>query len=173
MKHNVYLIGFMGTGKSTISRLLAESLGVMVTDTDEAIARQQNKSIKEIFELWGEDYFRSLETELLSRTMEGAPGIISCGGGIVLREENRNLMKKYGVAVLLTASPETIFARVSKNTERPVLNGNMSVEYIAKLLEKRAVYYEKAAEIVIDTEGKTPERVSEEIIKKLKNEKIF
>lgn len=173
MKNNVYLIGFMGTGKSTVSRLLSESLGAAVTDADEAIVRWQDRSIKEIFELQGEEHFRNLETELLRRTGESEPGIISCGGGIVLREENRKLMKKYGVTVLLKASPETIYARVKENTERPVLNSNMSVAYITELMEKRAVYYEEAGEIVIDTDGKTPREISEEIMKKLKNKKIF
>lgn len=163
----------MGTGKSTVSRLLAESLGVPVTDTDEAIVKGQNKSIKELFASYGEEYFRDLETEFLARTGESEPGIISCGGGIVLREENRALMKEYGVTVLLTASPDIIFERVHRDTERPVLDGNMNLSYIAELLEKRRPYYEQAGEIVIDTDEKRPEEISEEIIKKLKNEKIF
>lgn len=172
MKNNIYLIGFMGTGKSTVSRILAEKTGFDEIDTDQRIARQQKKTINEIFKSQGEAHFRNLETKLLRELETEHRKVISCGGGMVLREENIILMKKSGVTVLLTAEPSTIFARVNQGTDRPVLNGNMSVEYIAELLEKRSPYYEGAGEVIIATDNKTPEEITEEIDKILKSGKI-
>ena len=91
MKHNIYLTGFMGTGKSTVSRILAGALGFEEIDTDAEIARQQGRSIKEIFAAEGEGYFRSLETGLLRQMQGQGHKVISCGGGMVLRKENISL----------------------------------------------------------------------------------
>lgn len=172
MKNNIYLIGFMGTGKSTVSRSLAELLGYEEIDTDAWIVRQQNRSIPEIFETQGEEYFRELETDLLRRMKSQQHKIISCGGGMVLREENTALMKETGVVVLLTATPQTILSRVENGADRPILNGNMNVEYIRGLMEKRAPYYEAAGEVVIVTDHRLPEEIAEEIKKKLEFDKI-
>lgn len=172
MKGNIYIIGFMGTGKTTVSRLLAEQTGFELVDTDQEIAGQQKKSINEIFESQGEGYFRNLETELLRELGTVRGKIVSCGGGMVLREENVRLMKESGVVVLLTACSRTIFSRVCQGTDRPVLNKNMSVEYVEELLEKRKPYYERAGEVIITTDDRTPEEISGEINKILKNGKI-
>lgn len=172
MKNNIYLIGFMGTGKSTVSRSLAELLGYEEIDTDAWIVRQQNKSIPEIFETQGEAHFRDLETRLLEQMKEQQHKIISCGGGMVLREENVSLMKENGVVVLLTAAPQTILSRVEKGTDRPILNGNMNVDYIRGLMEKRTPYYEAAGEVVIVTDDRQPEEIAQEIKKKLKSDEI-
>lgn len=165
MKRNIYLVGFMGTGKSTVSHLLAESLGFEEIDTDAEIVRQQGRSIKEIFAAEGEGYFRNLETELL-RQMQGlGHKVISCGGGMVLRRENISLMKKNGRTVLLTAEPETVFSRVNRNSGRPLLDGKMDVDHIRELLEQRRPYYEEAGELIVRTDGRSPEEISEEIEK--------
>lgn len=172
MKRNIYMTGFMGTGKTTVSRILEKETGFEMVDTDEAIAGQQNKSIREIFESEGEGYFRNLETELLRELGATGGKIVSCGGGIVLREENVRLMKESGVVVLLTARPDTIFSRVRRGTDRPVLNRNMSLEYVEKLLEERMPYYQAAGEVIITTDNRTPREISGEINKILKNGKI-
>lgn len=165
MKNNIYFIGFMGTGKSTISRQMAATTGYKEIDTDQEIVKQENMRIPEIFEKYGEEYFRSLETEFLKGMKKRQHCIVSCGGGMVLREENVKLMKETGVIVLLTATPETVLERVKNGKERPILNGHMNVQYIRELMEKRETYYQAAGEIVISTDG----REVLDMVRELKN----
>ncbi len=165
MKHNIYLVGFMGTGKTTVSHALAKSLGFGEIDTDAQIVSQQGRSIKEIFASEGEGYFRTLETELLRQMQGQEKKVVSCGGGMVLQRENISLMKENGLVVLLTAEPETIFARVCQNSGRPLLDGKMDVAHIRELLGQRRPYYEEAGELVVRTDGRSPEEISEEIKK--------
>lgn len=165
--YNIVLIGFMGTGKSTIARELAKTRQMNIVEMDEEIVRRRGKSIADIFEEEGEEYFRDLETALLKELQTKENQVISCGGGAVLREENVRVMKKNGCVVLLTALPQTIYERVKNNTDRPILQGNMNVEYIASLMEKRREKYEKTADIVIATDGKNVSQICEEMLQKL------
>lgn len=167
MKDNIYLIGFMGTGKSTVSKSLAKLLGYGEIDTDVWIVRQQNKSIAEIFEKQGEDAFRDMETSLLQELQKEKHKIISCGGGMAMRTENVTLMQKNGVVVLLTAQPETILERVKNDQGRPVLNGNMNVKYIQRLLAQRSPFYQAAGEVVVPTDHRAPDDIAQEIKKNL------
>lgn len=162
---NIMLIGFMGTGKSTIADKLKEKLQVEQIEMDALIAKEAGMSISEIFETYGEDHFRDLETAMLRKFQEKKPVVVSCGGGVVLREENIEIMKGQGSIVLLTASPQTIYERVKNSTDRPVLNGNMNVEYISSLMEKRRARYEAAADITVATDKKTVEEICQEILK--------
>jgi shikimate kinase len=161
---NIFLIGFMGSGKSTVAKALQAALGTEVIEMDTLIAKQQKMAITEIFEKFGEGHFRDLETKLLLDIQKKEGVIVSCGGGVVIRPENVDYMKKSGTIVLLKASPETVYRRVKDSRERPVLNGNMNVEYIAELQEKRRAMYEAAADITIATDGKTVEAISREIL---------
>ena len=161
---NIFLIGFMGSGKSTIARVLSEKLGVAQIEMDEVIVQEQGVPITEIFEKYGEEHFRDIETDLVRRLQESDGVVVSCGGGAVLREENRKMMKASGVIVLLTAKPETILERVKHSTNRPVLNGHMNVEYITELMEKRRACYEDAADFVVETDGLTRDEICEEIV---------
>ena len=165
--YNIVLIGFMGTGKSTIARELAKTRQMNIVEMDEEIVRRRGKSIADIFKEEGEEYFRDLETALLKELQTKENQVISCGGGAVLREENVRVMKKNGCVVLLTALPQTIYERVKNNTDRPILQGNMNVEYIAALIEKRREKYEKTADIVIATDGKNVSQICEEMLQKL------
>ncbi len=167
MDKNIFLIGFMGTGKSTIARTLKKILHLDCAEMDEMIVRKQGMSISEIFEKYGENYFRDLESNLLLEFQERKPSIVSCGGGVVVRKENVDRMKKNGHIVLLTAKPETIFNRVKGSSARPILNNNMNVEYIEGLMEKRRECYERAADIKVETDGKDISQICEEIIGKL------
>ncbi|MCI8859404.1 MAG: shikimate kinase [Lachnospiraceae bacterium] len=167
-KPNIYLIGFMGTGKSTVSRCLANKLGYEEIDTDAQIVERYHQSIAEIFAAQGEQRFRDMETELLQELCKEKDKIISCGGGMALRKENVILMRQNGTVVLLTAEPETIFSRVQNDNGRPILNENMSVDYIQELLGQRFPYYEEAGEIVIATDRRLPEDIAEEISKYIK-----
>ena len=163
---NIYLIGFMGVGKSTIGKFLVEKTGGILTEMDETIEAEQGISINEIFAKYGEQHFRDVESELLDRIGKLSGQVVSCGGGTVLREQNVKSMKENGKIIFLSATPETIYERVRHSTNRPLLNGNMNVEYIAGLMEKRRAIYEAAADITIATDGKAKKTIVDEIIER-------
>lgn len=150
---NIALIGFMGTGKTTISKALSRITGFGEVDVDQYIVEKAGMEIKDIFDKYGEQHFRDLETEALKELQNGKGQIISCGGGAVLRDENVDTLKKGSVIVLLTATPETIFERVKDHTHRPILNGNMNIEYITELMSKREPRYQAVADIKVSVDG--------------------
>ena len=166
-EENIFLIGFMGTGKSTIACELGKMLGCELVDMDQMIVEKQGMPIARIFETYGEDYFRDVESNTLIELQKSTGLLVSCGGGVVVKEENADHMKKSGRVVLLTAQPETIYKRVKDSNTRPILNGNMNVEFIRGLLEKREAKYAAAADITIATDGKTVAQICDEIIAKL------
>ena len=167
LDQNIFLIGFMGCGKSTVADFLNRELSMEVIEMDQIIAKREGMSISDIFEVHGEQYFRDLETNLLIEMQSRKNVVISCGGGTPLRECNVVEMKKNGRVVLLTASPETIFDRVKDSHDRPVIENNKNVPFIADLMEKRRAKYEAAADIVINTDGKSIIEVCEELVQKL------
>lgn len=162
--YNIVLIGFMGAGKSTISDYLRTAFAMEVVEMDQIISERQGMSISDIFETYGEEYFRDLETNLLIEMQSRTNVVISCGGGVPMRERNVTEMKKNGKVVLLTAKPETILERVRDNHDRPLLEGNKNVNFIAGLMEKRRQKYEAAADIIIETDGKNELQICEELI---------
>ncbi len=166
-KKNIFLIGFMGAGKSTIAKRLSAKLDMERIEMDQMIVEEQGMPITEIFDKYGEEHFRDIETELVDRLQKKDGVIVSCGGGAVLRDKNTELMKANGRVVLLTAAPETIYERVKDSKDRPVLNGNMNVEYIRGLMEKRRARYEAVADITVATDGKNADEICEEIITQL------
>lgn len=168
MKENILLIGFMGTGKSTVSRELKSKTGMPEIDMDQYIVDKENMSISEIFEKFGEDYFRTVETECLKEILNNTGVIVSCGGGVVVKDENVTYMKDKGKIVLLTATPETVFERVRYSNSRPILNNNMSVEFIAGLMEKRRERYLAVADVIIETDNKAVGDIAAEILNKVK-----
>ncbi len=168
---NIYLVGFMGSGKTTVSKVLAKRLNWDLVDTDNYIVDKYGREIKDIFATEGEQAFRDMETAVLEELSVTENKVISCGGGIVLRKQNVDLMRLGGKIVLLNASPETIYDRVKHSTGRPILNGNMNVEYIAELMSKRSEAYEYAADVVIDTDGKDIGEIAGEIIEKSKGDR--
>ena len=165
--NNIVLIGFMGAGKSTISDYLSTMFAMEVVEMDQLIAEREGMSISDIFETYGEEYFRNMETNLLIEMQEKKNVIISCGGGVAMRERNVAEMKKNGRVVLLTAHPQTILDRVKDSDDRPLLNGHKNVEYIEQLMEARREKYEAAADIVVDTDNKTVLQICEDLIQKL------
>lgn len=166
-EYNIFLIGFMGAGKTTVSDYLSGELAMDVVEMDQIIAQRQGMSISDIFETYGEQYFRDLETNLLVEMQSRSNVVVSCGGGTPMRECNVREMKKNGRVVLLTAKPETILERVKDNHDRPLLENNKSVNFIADLMEKRREKYEAAADIIIETDGKTTLEICEEMIHRL------
>ena len=161
---NIFLIGFMGAGKSTIAAELKRQLQLELIEMDQLIEEQQGMPITEIFAKYGEDHFRKLETDMLVSFQDKTNTVVSCGGGIVVRPENQAHMKRSGKVVLLTASPETVYERVKDSRERPILNGNMSVEYIQQLMEARRPFYEAAADVIIDTSHMRIDQVAEAVL---------
>ena len=166
--YNIVLIGFMGAGKSTISDFLRTVFAMEVVEMDQIIAEREGMSISDIFETYGEEYFRNLETELLIEMQSRKNVVISCGGGVPMRERNVVEMKKNGRVVLLTAKPETILNRVKDNHDRPLLEGNKNVSFIGDLMEKRREKYQAAADIVIETDGKDKLEICEELVHRLR-----
>jgi shikimate dehydrogenase len=166
---NIILEGFMGSGKSAVSVLLADELDMELVDTDEIIEETEGRSINEIFEKEGEKAFRDMETDLL----EAITGdhwrefVISLGGGMPVREENRRLLRKAGKIVFLKASPETIYERVKDDDSRPLLRREDPLSKIKELMASRMEAYEDAADIVVDTDNKTIEEVVGEIVDRL------
>ena len=164
---NLFLIGFMGAGKSSVSAGLGRMLGREVVEMDERIAAREGMSIPELFAQKGEPYFRACETALLKSFAQGAPRIVSCGGGVPLREENVAAMRESGTVVLLTASPEVILERVKDSDERPLLQGHKDVPYIAALMEQRRPKYEAAADITMDTSRLNIEEVCRQVLRQV------
>ena len=169
---NVFLIGFMGSGKSTIASYLAENYGMEIIDMDQLIVEREGMAIPDIFAQKGELYFRDVETSLLIEIQGEQNKVVSCGGGVVLREKNIQAMKKSGQVVLLNAKPETILERVKDDDNRPLLRGNKNVQFIHDMMEKRQPKYEAAADLVIHTDGKSADEICKEIISNVKINKV-
>ena len=162
---NIYLIGFMGSGKSSAAGYLHRTQNMPLYEMDEMIVRKENMAIPEIFASKGEAYFRDLETEVLKEAAAEDSAVVSCGGGVVLRDLNVEIMKKSGKIILLEASPETILNRVASNHNRPLLEGKKNVKDIQKMMDERRTAYETAADIHIKTDGKSVKQICREIVK--------
>ena len=167
MKEQIYLIGFMGSGKSSVSRRLAALLGIKCLEMDDILKTEAGKEITQIFAEDGEEAFRRMETGLLARLSGEDAIVVSSGGGAALRPENVEYMKKKGTVVLLCASPEEIYQRVRHSTNRPVLAGHMNVEYIAELMAAREPMYREAADLVVETDRRSLDEIAGEISRKL------
>lgn len=170
LKGNLYLIGFMGSGKTVIGKGLAGALGWGFLDTDEAITEAVGLSVKEIFELYGEAYFREQEASLVQELSGVKNLVVATGGGIVLREKNIRALKASGKIIWLKASPEAIFARLRDKDDRPLLPPGFSVSFIQGFLAGREPFYRRAADLKIETTGKSIAQVIRAILKKLKKE---
>ena len=161
------LIGFMGAGKTTVSRELSKMTGRKELDMDAYIVEKEGMAITDIFAQFGEEYFRTKETASLIEIMKMDELIVSCGGGVVVKDENVSYMKDGGVIVLLTATPQTILERVKESTDRPILNGNMDVEFIEQLMNKRKDRYLSVADVIVETDNKAVKEICAEIMEKI------
>ncbi|MGO9614549.1 MAG: shikimate kinase [Dissulfurispiraceae bacterium] len=160
---NIVLIGFMGTGKTAVGRILSKKLGYALVDSDSLIEKEQKMTIAEIFEHCGERAFRDMESASIKRLAEKERLVLATGGGVPLREENMTHLRRKGVIVCLTASPDTILRRTVSHNHRPLLRVKDPLKEIKDLIETRKTYYERA-DLIINTEGKTPLEVADEII---------
>ena len=160
---NIVLTGFMGTGKSAVSRMLSKKLDWQLIDTDSMIEKDTGMKISDIFEKKGESHFRNLETKAVQLVSLSDKAVISCGGGVVLREENMKALETGGFVVCLTASPETIYNRIKSNKDRPLLNVADPTAQIKELLDARQKFYDRC-HLLIDTSVLTIEQIVEKIL---------
>lgn len=160
---NIFLTGFMGCGKTSVGRILSARLGYRFVDLDQVIVQEAGCSIKDIFAAQGEPAFRALESRVLGQVAQGEGIVVSTGGGAVIAPENRTVMRSFGIIVNLTASVETIAARVSGDSERPLLQNDTSFERIRSMLESRETFYADA-DYRIDTSNISVRSVADQII---------
>ena len=165
---NIILTGFMGSGKTAVGKRLAKRLGYTFLDTDLLIEEKTGKSISDIFSKDGEDYFRDIETLILTELTGINDHVIATGGGIVTRKENIRRLRELGFIIWLKASPETIFKRVSTKTHRPLLKVDNPLEQIKRLMSQREQSYSEA-DLTIDTDGYEVDDIVNIIIKKITN----
>ena len=164
MKKNIALVGFMGAGKTVTSGILASRLGLRRVSTDDAIIEKEGRSINAIFADSGEPYFRKVEHAAVVALAGGCGLVIDCGGGVVLNPENMAALKSSGVVIYLKTSPEVIYERIRHETHRPLLKGEDPQQKIQELLKQRAARYAQA-DYTVETDGKSPEQVAEEVVK--------
>lgn len=170
---NIALIGFMGSGKTTVGRLLASKLGMEFVDLDEVIMVKLGMSISEIFSRYGEEYFRDVESEVVKEVFTNANNsVIACGGGVVVRDVNVEVIKNNSVVVYLRVSPYEAYRRLMSCRDRPLLNVGNRLEVISKLMRVREPLYLRTAHVVVDVDGRTPEDIVNDIIKILSS-KVF
>jgi shikimate kinase len=169
LSRHLYLTGFRGTGKTSVAARLAAALATRPIDLDDVIEKDNGKSIRQIFSIEGETFFRDQETVALNRVSSETPAVISLGGGAILRAENRDVIAATGTCVWLDASAKEICARVLSDSttaeRRPALTKLSQQDEIETLLAERRPIYESSANHRIDTTGKSINEVAKEILK--------
>lgn len=161
--NNIILVGPMGAGKSTIGRLLAGILNLPFNDSDRAIEERTGADIPWIFDVEGEEGFRSRETAVLKDLLQENGLVLATGGGIVLREENRRCLRAGGHVVYLTASLDQLLERTSRDKKRPLLQVENPRQKIIDLIEQRHPLYSEVADYVVNTDRRSPKQVAQEI----------
>lgn len=161
---NIVLCGFMGCGKSTIGKLVAKKTHREFIDLDSFIEEKQGLSIREIFETYGEDYFRNCETDAISELVNKNDVVLALGGGAVLKNKNVELLKSSGKIIFLDVTANTVFSRLKNDTSRPLLNTDDKLAEITKRLNDRLPIYTMVADKIIDANSKTKEVIATEII---------
>ncbi|MFW6171149.1 MAG: shikimate kinase [Planctomycetota bacterium] len=165
---NIVLVGYRGTGKSVVARRLAEAWGWKVVSVDEEIEREAGQAIPEIVAGRGWNGFRDLEEHVTRRCAADDHQILDCGGGVIEREANIEVLRHAGTVVWLRASTATIVQRISGDTQRPSLTGEKSfTEEVAEVLERRTPLYRRVAHVEVDTDDRTVEQVASEILKQV------
>lgn len=162
---NIVLIGMRGSGKTTVGKLLAQRLGKQFIEMDELIVQRMGFSIPEIVRRYGWEKFREVEEEITREVAELDNMVNATGGGVVTREENIRELKRKGKLVWLKVSLDTLLRRIGNGQSRPSLTGRPQREDMETVLAERSPIYERVADFIIDTEGKTPEEIAEAIIK--------
>lgn len=168
MMRNIVLVGFMGTGKNVVGKVLAQRLGIRFVDMDQMIEEIEGRSIAQIFEKNGEPYFRKIEKQVAKEVSEYEGVVIAAGGGVVLDQENVDNLKKNGLMICLSAKPGVILERTKGYIHRPLLNVEDPGKRVAELLEDRAPFYAKA-HYQIDTSSLSVDEVVQKVLELIKN----
>ncbi|MDD5085834.1 MAG: shikimate kinase [Candidatus Omnitrophica bacterium] len=163
MGNNIYLVGMMGSGKTSTAKVLAERLSLAYIELDSLIEKRAGKTINRIFEEDGEEIFRNLESELLGEVAGERDQVISTGGGVVIRGENRARMRSSGKVIYLKGSVRVLWSRLRVVKDRPLLKVEKPEKRLGEILKSRKAFYEEA-DFVVDTDSKKPEEIAEEII---------
>lgn len=163
MSQHIYLVGFMGSGKSTIGQALAQEMGRVCLDLDEVIEQREGMAIPEIFDLQGEPRFREIETRLLLEILDLPPAVVAVGGGAFIQDYNRNLILEKGFAVWLNIPIDLAWERSRQADNRPLARNRESFESL--LFEREPLY--RMSHLTVDIEGKLPEAICKEIVEKL------
>lgn len=166
-KKNIILIGFMGTGKTTIGKRMARVLGRDFFDTDEDIQYVTGMTIPQIFSRYDEIRFRSEEALAVLRAVSRDNRVIATGGGVILSSENLDILKANGQVVLLKTNPEAIFDRIGRKGNRPLLGKNITLQKITEILREREGFYDSAADLIIHTDNLESDEVVKKIITEL------
>lgn len=166
---NIILCGFMGSGKSTIGKLLAKKLNRNFIDLDDYIVEKRKMKISEIFEKFGEENFRKSETQAVKNVSKLENHIISLGGGTVINHNNVEILKSSGKIIMLDIEPEEVYKRLKNDKSRPLLQTEDKLKAIKEMMNKRLPYYNDAADIKITVNGKQKQEVLEEILKIIEN----
>lgn len=165
---NIILIGFRGTGKTTIGRILAQRLGKGFIDADEFLEQKEGKTIKDIFAEGGEKLFRKIETKIIAKLCILDDKVIATGGGVILNEENVRMLKKNGIMILLDADANTIHKRIRDDSniqqKRPSLTNHDAYQEIEYLLEYRKPFYDKVADFVLNTSHISTQDATDKIL---------
>ncbi len=170
LKRPVFFVGFMGAGKTSVARRLARDCGVASVDMDTYLERREGKTVKEIFDEGGESLFRTIETNVLKEITTKPPMLISCGGGVVTREENRAILKEAGFVIFLKITVEEAAARIHNKESRPLFN---NLESARQRNKERLPLYEEVADVVINTAGKSTPKIAFEIQRLLEKEGLL
>lgn len=162
---NIILIGFMACGKSSVGRRLSQAIDLEFLDTDSLIEQKAGTSISDIFSTQGEPAFRTMETECLKELInrEGGAFVLSVGGGLPIREENRRLLSQIGTVIYLRVTPDTVFMRVRNDKSRPLLQTTNPRGRIMDMMNARKQFYEDAADYVLEADNKSFEAIIDEI----------
>ena len=166
---NIFIVGPMGSGKTTVGKIVANELFLDFHDTDATIEDKTGVTIDWIFDIEGEEGFRKRETLVLKDLVASNSIVLATGGGIVIEAENRELLASRGTVFYLHTSLETQINRTSKDKDRPLLKGQDQAQVLADLQESRQVFYEDVSDHIINTESKSGSDVANEIVKLVKN----
>jgi len=168
---NISLIGFMGSGKSTVGEVLAKKLGFIFIDLDRVIELNEDKEVKDIFKIYGEKYFRDLETKVIKKIYKNKNCVFACGGGVIKKKENMLVIRDNSAVIYLNISAKNAFCRLKSVKDRPLIDVENREEAIEKMIKERDILYRRYAHIIVKNDNDSPGRTSDEILARLKTQK--